>query len=69
MGKFSVPYCDLFLLSLSAILFVFFVCFFFVCLFFCQLHNFKRTSIKYAQKNSFFGLLFKVNAASKPRRD
>ena len=62
MGKFSVPYCDLFLLSLSAILFVFF----FVVLFFFQLHNFKRTSIKYAKKNSFFGLLFKVNAASKP---
>ena len=52
MGKFSVPYCDLFLLSLSAILFVFFF------LFFCQLHNFKRTSIKYAKKNFIFRATF-----------
>ena len=65
MGKFSVPYCDLFLLSLSAILLVFLL---FFC-FFCQLHNFKRTSIKYAKKNPLFGLLFKVYAASKPWRD
>ena len=38
------------ILIFFAFVFCYFFCFSFVFLFFCQLHNFKRTSIKYAQK-------------------